>query len=58
MRNDVFPFSHSVVTAEGAAAAAEMACQCPNPAPGDAGSGLRCPRQQPVVGGPVGRGDW
>ena len=30
MRNDVFPFSHSVVTAEGAAAAAEMACQCPN----------------------------
>ena len=27
--NDEIPFSHSVVSAEGAAAAAELACRCP-----------------------------
>ena len=28
LMDDIFPFPHSVVTAEGVAAAAEMACSC------------------------------
>ena len=28
LMDDIFPFPHSVVTAEGAASAAEMACRC------------------------------